>query len=87
MESHEWHERTDEGKRFWRATRHAGRWSFQTTLKSEPAWTRIDPVPTELWRTLRELLWRKYQRRRCPWEHIAQIDKWLEDHPDSSPHS
>jgi hypothetical protein len=32
-----------------------------------------------MWENLRETLWRKYQRKRCPWEHIEQIDKILED--------
>lgn len=79
MESHEWRENTEEGTRFWRATRHAGRWTMQTTLKKDPDWEPIDPIPRELWEKLREILWRKYQRKRCPWEHIAKIDKILED--------
>lgn len=79
MDKHEWRERTEEGVRFWRATRHAGRWTFQTTLKSDPEWELIDPVPRELWEALRDVLWRKYQRKRCPWELIERIDKLLED--------
>jgi len=78
METFEWRERTDEGLRFWRATRHAGKWTFQTTLKTEPDWHPIDPVPRELWQELRDLLWRKYQRKRVPWEWIEKIDKLLE---------
>lgn len=79
MESHEWREKTDEGTRYWRANRYAGEWTVFTTLKSEPDWTKIDPVPRELWEQLRDVLWRKYQRKRLPWERIAQIDKILED--------
>lgn len=79
MTTHEWRERTDEGLRFWRATLHAGQWSFQTTLKKDPDWERIDPVPRELWETFREVLWRKYQRRRCPWKWIEAIDRMLEE--------
>lgn len=85
MESHEWRERTDEGLRFWRASRHAGQWTFKTTLKSDPDWEDIDPVPRELWEELREILWRKYQRKRCPWKLIEDIDKLLESDGDSFP--
>ena len=34
------------------------------------------------WEALREVLWRKYQRGRCPWELINKIDKKLEDMAD-----
>ena len=36
----------------------------------------------DLWITLRDLLWRKYQRKRCPWRLIEAIDKLLEDMPE-----
>lgn len=85
MEKHEWRARTDEGLRFWRARRHAGRWTFQTTLKSDPDWETLDPVPRELWASLREVLWRKYQRRRVPWTHIEAIDKLLDDDSSAFP--
>jgi hypothetical protein len=81
MESHEWRERTEEGMRYFRASYHADRWTFHTTLKTDPDWEKVDPVPEELWRELREILWRKYQRKRLPWERIAAIDKILGDEP------
>lgn len=81
MESHEWRERTEEGLRFYRANYHAGRWTFLKTLKTDPDWETVDPVPEELWRELRDILWRKYQRKRCPWKYIEDIDKLLGDAP------
>ncbi len=86
METHEWRERTDDGLRYYRASYHAGRWSFATTLKSDPDWERIETeqVPEEMWRALRDVLWRKYQRKRLPWERIAAIDKLLGDEPAES---
>jgi hypothetical protein len=78
MERHTWRERNEEGLRFYRAQHHAGKWTFWWQWKDAEDWTPV-AVPDEgLWRTLRELLWRKYQRRRCPWEMIEQIDKLLE---------
>lgn len=79
MESHEWHERTEEGLRYYRANYHGDRWTFITTLKTEPDWHPIDPVPEERWRELRDILWRKYQRKRGAWRIIEDIDKMLGD--------
>ncbi|OYV06856.1 MAG: hypothetical protein CFE26_04095 [Verrucomicrobiales bacterium VVV1] len=59
MESHEWRERTDEGLRYFRANYQGGRWTFLTTLKTDPDWEIVHPVPVELWRELRDILWRK----------------------------
>jgi hypothetical protein len=36
------------------------------------------------WETLRDILWRKYQRKRCPWKLIEAIDKTLEDLSETS---
>lgn len=85
MESYEWRERTEEGLRFWRANFHAGKWDFKTTLKTDPDWEKIDPVPRDLWVTLRQLLFNKYQRKRIPWKWIEDIDKLIESMPDDSP--
>jgi hypothetical protein len=83
MESHEWNEMTDEGKRYFRATHHAGRWTILTTLKTDPDWVKVEDgeVPEEMWRALREVVWRKYQRKRCPWERVAELDKILGEEP------
>lgn len=83
MESHEWHERGAEGLRYFRASRHGERWTILTTLKTDPEWQRLEPesIPEEVWRALRDVVWRKYQRRRCPWERVAELDKLLGDEP------
>jgi hypothetical protein len=85
MDSHEWREREADGLRYYRASHHGGRWTIQTTLKSDPDWQTLplEEVPADLWRTLRDILWRKYQRRRCPWDRIVEIDRILGD--DSQP--
>ena len=79
MERHEWFEITDEGKVFYRANyRKRGQWTIMTTMqKRNPTWTDLDPVPEEIWRKLRELVFNKYQRKRLPWERVAEIDKML----------
>lgn len=79
MESHEWNERTDEGKRFFRGNYHAQEWRILTMLKNDPEWERLEEPPEEVWRALRDIVWKKYQRKRCPWERVASIDKILGD--------
>ena len=45
---------------------------MQDTVKPEEVeFTR------EMWEELRDHLWRKYQRRRVPWDMVQQIDDIL----------
>ena len=82
MESHEWNENTEEGKRYYRGNFQGGRWSILTTLqKREPTWDRIESPSEEIWRELRDIVWKKYQRKRCPWERVAELDRLLGDEP------
>jgi len=79
METHEWNERTEEGKRYYRATYHAHKWTVLTTLKTDPDWERLEfeQVPEDVWRALRDIVWKKYQRKRLPWERVEALDKIL----------
>lgn len=79
MESHEWNEHTEEGKRFFRANFHGQKWTILTTLKTDPDWEILEEPSEEVWRELRNVVWNKYQRKRCPWERVASIDKILGD--------
>ncbi len=83
MESHEWFENTDEGKVYYRANHYLGHgWTIMTTRqKRNPTWTDLKPVPVEVWRELRDIIWKKYQRKRGPWERIAELDKLIGDEP------
>lgn len=77
MQVHRWREQEEEGLRFYKATHHAGRWTLQSQLKNEEEWEDHDPMKREDWERLREVLFRKYQRRRCPWKFVEAIDKIL----------
>ncbi len=82
MESHEWKERDEDGVRYYRANFHANHWGFLTTTqKRDPVWERVEQPSEALWRALRDIVWRKYQRKRCPWERVAEIDNILGDTP------
>ena len=80
MTRHEWHEATSgDDKRYYRATHHAGRWKFETTLASEEEWHSADPPDRDFLQGLREVLWRKYQRGRVPHRLLVEIDEMIED--------
>jgi hypothetical protein len=82
MESHEWFENTDEGKVYYRANYLGNRWTIMTTrMKRDPEWTDMKPVPMEVWAELRDIVWKKYQRKRCPWERVADLDRILGQEP------
>lgn len=77
---HSWKEKTEDGEqRLVRAYRSAGQWRLASRLASEEAWEYQDPIGEADLRQLRDVLWRKYQRRRLPWEHVLEIDKLLGD--------
>jgi len=82
MTQHEWHELTPDGeKRFFRA-RHQGKiWKFDTTLASDEHWHTIEEPDGEYLEQLRDILFRKYQRKRIPHRLLAEIETMIEDLP------
>lgn len=79
MTKHEWRERNEDGEHvYYRATLHAGRWEFFSTLKSDPDWNQHDVFPLEIMEELRDLLWRKHQRKKLPLKHVEQIDGMID---------
>ncbi|MFU8893785.1 MAG: hypothetical protein ACNA8L_09165 [Luteolibacter sp.] len=79
MESHEWKEQTEEGKRYYRANFRGGRWTLlTTTMKRDPVWDIVPVLTLDHWRELRTLVWNKYQRKRCPYERVEGIDREIE---------
>ena len=84
MGKHEWRERTPEGDvRYVTARRHLGKWHFKTCLKSDEDWTPLEVLSLEDFKQLRDVLWRKYQRKRVPYEHVLEIDAMIEDAEDA----
>ena len=78
MTRHAWRERAPDGElRFVRATRHGSAWKFQSRLKSETQWTTHEVPPLEDLRELREILLRKYQRRRASYDDVQQIEELI----------
>lgn len=80
MKKHEWRERSPDGiVTVFRATVHGRRWTLQTREKHEEEWTRHDPLTRDDVVIIREMLERKYQRNRVPYEELERLDKWLRD--------
>ena len=78
MKRHEWHETLDEGgQRFWRANFHAGRWTLMHKTVRRGSWETIKAPSEEDWGKLRDTLWDKYQRKRCPYKLVVSVDKIL----------
>jgi len=77
---HVWTHRTVDGeKREVRAVKNQGLWRLQSKLKHGAEWTYHEaPLRSDL-EELREILWRKYQRRRASHEDVLLADKMLAD--------
>ena len=77
---HTWKETTEDGdKREVRATKFGGAWRIQAKLKGEETWTYYDKPRIEDLRELREVLFRKYQRRRASFEELAAVEKMIKE--------
>ena len=78
---HIWTDRNQNGgKREVRATKFGGVWRFQAKTVGDVDWTYYErPVLADLL-TLKEILVRKYQRRRASSEDLASVEKLIEQH-------
>lgn len=77
---HIWTEKDDEGrKREVRATKFGGVWRLQAKTSDDEAWTYYDVPLLEDLRTLRDIVDRKYRRRRASAEDLAAVEKLLKE--------
>lgn len=75
---HVWTEITDDGeKREVRATKFGGIWRIQSKLKTHSAWTYHDVPLLDDLNQLRDILFRKYQRRRAAHEDIVSVEEMI----------
>jgi hypothetical protein len=75
---HAWTHRTEEGvKREIRVIKHGQNWRFQTKRADEERWTYFEEPLLEDMEEFREILFRKYQRRRAAYEDVVWADKEL----------
>jgi hypothetical protein len=77
---HIWTEKDREGrKREVRATKFGGVWCFQSKFSGEEQWTYYDSPPPEDLLKLRDIIERKYRRRRASADDVASVDKLVRD--------
>jgi hypothetical protein len=77
---HIWTDRNQGGrKREVRATKFGDAWRFQAKIAGDFDWTYYDRPLLEDLLTLKEILVRKYQRRRASIEDVASIDKLIQE--------
>lgn len=78
---HEWHERDEETgrKRYFRGYWNSRAWTFAILEPGGLDWERVENPTPEIWLALRDVLWRKYQRRRVPFKFVQRVDAILED--------
>lgn len=75
---HIWTERTEDGeKREVRAVKFGGAWRIQSQLASASEWTYHEPALLEDLIELRDVLFRKYQRRRAAYEDVVLVEKMI----------
>ena len=77
---HIWTEKDSEGrKREVRATKFGGVWRLQAKVAGDLAWTYYDRPLLDDLLALKEIIARKYQRRRASAEDLASIEKLIEE--------
>jgi hypothetical protein len=77
---HIWTEKDGEGrKREVRATKFGGKWRLQVKTSDEVDWTYFDRPPLDDLLKLKEIIARKYQRRRASADDVASVDKLIRD--------
>ena len=76
---HIWTDRNPDGKRRQvRATKFGGAWRFQARTAGDLEWTYYERPLLEDLLALKEILTRKYQRRRASIEDVASIEKLIQ---------
>ena len=81
---HIWTERDEHGtKREVRATKFGGMWRLQAKSAGDLDWTYYErPLLADLL-ALKDILFRKYQRRRASSEDVASVEKLIADHSEA----
>ena len=81
---HIWTERDEHGsKREVRATRFGGMWRLQAKTAGDLDWTYYERPLLEDLLALKEILMRKYQRRRASSKDLASVEKLIVDQTET----
>jgi hypothetical protein len=78
---HIWTDRDEHGrKREVRATKFGGAWRFQAKTSGDLEWTYYEHPLLEDLLALKDIIARKYQRRRASSEDVSSVDKLIVEH-------
>jgi hypothetical protein len=81
---HIWTERDEHGsKREVRATKFGGVWRLQAKTAGDLDWTYYERPLMEDLLALKQILARKYQRRRASNEDVVSVEKLIADHKEA----
>ena len=81
---HIWTGKNQDGKRREvRATKFGGAWRFQAKTAGDLEWTYYERPLLEDVLALKEIITRKYQRRRASIEDVASIEKLIQRQEDN----
>ena len=81
---HIWTERDEQGsKREVRATKFGGMWRLQAKTASDTDWTYYERPLLEDLLALKQILVRKYQRRRASSEDVASVENLIADQTEA----
>jgi hypothetical protein len=77
---HIWTKKDRHGeKREVRATKFGGVWRFQSKIARQTEWTYYNTPPLQDLLHLKEIIARKYQRRRASIEDVVSVNKLIEE--------
>lgn len=77
---HVWKTKAPDGaKREVRAEKFGGHWRIQAKNDGDLSWTYYDVPLLEDLVELHDILFRKYQRKRLPYEDVAAVEKLIRD--------
>ena len=75
---HIWTEKDEDGrKREVRATKFGGNWRLKAKAADEPEWTYYEQPVLEDLLKLKEIIARKYRRRRASADDVASVDQLI----------
>ncbi len=75
---HEWHERREDGKKlYYRGYWNSREWRMGILEPEIEGWQPVEVPTPEMWLALRDVLFRKYQRKRVPHKMVLRVDAIL----------
>ena len=75
---HEWRERGEDGvKRYYRGYWNSRDWSFGILEPGADYWAPLELPTLHNWKSLRDVIFRKYQRKRLPHKFIVHLDEMI----------